>query len=151
MASQVSGDYAGYGLDSGTISIFATAGDGVPLEKVEASIDAVLADVAKNGVTAGELERARSNFLADYIYESDNQSTLARRYGWGLTVGRSVAQIEAWPDSIAKVTVDDIKKVAAEYLDLRHSVTGYLMPDKSGVAQQGAPAAAPPAANSVVR
>ena len=151
VASQVGGDYAGYGLDSGTISLYATAADGVPLSKVEESVDAVLADVAKTGVTAGELERAKSNFLADYVYESDNQATLARRYGWGLTVGRTVAQIEAWPDAIAKVTLDDIKNAAAEYLDLRHSVTGYLMPDKSGVAQRGAPEATPPAANSVLR
>jgi zinc protease len=151
IAAQVSGDYAGYGLDSGTISIYATAADGVELPKVEAAIDAVLADVAKNGVTAGELERAKSGFLADYIYESDNQASLARRYGWGLTVGRTVAQIESWPDNIAKVTLDDIKRMAGEYLELRHSVTGYLMPDKSGVAQQNAPAAAPPASNSVVR
>ena len=151
VASQVSGDYAGYGLDGGTISLFATAADDVPLAKVEASVDAVLAEIASNGVTEGELKRAKSGFLADYIYESDNQATLARRYGWGLTAGRSVAQIEAWPDQIAKVTLDDIKNAAAEYLDMRHSVTGYLMPDKSAAAQRGVQDAAPPASNSVLR
>jgi zinc protease len=33
------------------------------------------------------------------------------------------------------VTADDVKKVAAEYLALKDSVTGYLVPDQSAVAQ----------------
>jgi zinc protease len=147
LASSAGGDYSGSGLDSGTISIYGVAADGVPLPKVEAAIDDVFAGIVKNGVTAAELERAKSSYLADYIYESDNQATLARRYGWNLAVGRTVADIESWPDAISKVTLDDIKKVAAEYLDDRLSVTGYLVPDKSGVAQS--PAAAAP--DQVVR
>ena len=58
----------------------------------------VLDEVRANGVTAAELERAKKTFLADYVYESDNQATLARRYGWGLAVGRGVSDIESWPD-----------------------------------------------------
>ena len=150
VASQVSGDYQGYGLDSGTITLYGVASDGVELSKVEAAADAVLADVVKNGVTAAELERAKNSYLADYVFESDNQQSLARRYGWGMAVGRTVEKIESWPANISKVTLEDIKKVAAEYLDMRHSVTGYLLPDKSGVAQRGAPPAAAPS-NSVVR
>ncbi len=107
----------------------------MPLEKVEAAIDDVLADIVKNGVTEAELTRAKSSYLADYVYDSDNQATLARRYGWNLAVGRTVADVEAWPANISKVTADDVKKVAAQYLDLKDSVTGYLIPDQSGVAQ----------------
>ena len=150
LASSAAGDYSGSGLDSGQLSVYAVASDGVALEKVEAMTDQVFAEIAKNGVTAAELERAKSTNIADYIYESDNQATLARRYGWNLAVGRTVADIESWPDAIAKVTLDDIKKVAGVYLDMRHSVTGYLVPDKSVAAQRVAPAA-PAASGSVVR
>jgi zinc protease len=135
LASSAGGDYSGYGLDGGSISLYAVAADGVPLAKVEAAADDVLADIVKNGVTDAELARAKSSYLADYVYDSDNQATLARRYGWNLAVGRSVADVEAWPANISKVTADDVKKVAAQYLDLRHSVTGYLIPDQTGVAQ----------------
>jgi zinc protease len=89
----------------------------------------------KNGVTEAELARAKRSYLADYVYESDNQATLARRYGWNLAIGRTVADVEGWPEAISKVTADDVKKVAAEYLNLKASVTGYLTPDQSGVAQ----------------
>jgi len=150
VASTVSGDYSGYGLDGGTISIVAVANDGVPLAKVEQAMDGVLSDVAKNGITEKELERAKSSFIADYVYESDNQATLARRYGWGLAVGRTVEQIEDWPKAIAAVTVADIKKAAAEFLDIRGSVTGTMVPDKASVAR-GGDVAPPPAANSTLR
>ncbi|WP_291157932.1 pitrilysin family protein [Hyphomicrobium sp.] len=135
LASSAGGDYSGYGLDGGTISLYAVAADGVPLEKVEAASDEVLADIVKNGVTEQELTRAKNSYLADYVYDSDNQATLARRYGWNLAVGRTVADVEAWPANISKVTAEDVKKAAAKYLDLNDSVTGYLVPDQSGVAQ----------------
>jgi zinc protease len=128
VASSTGGGYQGAGLDSGKLSIYAVAADGTPLEKIEAELDAVLADVRENGVTAAELERAKNGYVADFIYESDNQMTLARRYGWGIAVGRTVAQMDGWPDEIAKVTLDDIKKVARAYIDPRRSVTGTLVP-----------------------
>ena len=75
-----------------------------------------------------ELERAKRVFIADYIYESDNQSTLARRYGFGLVVGQTIEDIETWPEEIRKVKLDDLKRVAAKYFDIKSSVTGYLRP-----------------------
>jgi len=129
IAATTGGDFSGWGLDSGAISLYAVAGPGVGLDKIEAEVDAVLQDVRSNGVTAAELERAKKTFLADYIYESDNQASLARRYGWGVAVGRSIADIEAWPHAIARVTLEDVKKAAANYLDMRHSVTGWLTPE----------------------
>ena len=128
LASSAGGYYGGSGLDSTRIAVYAVPADGVAMDKVEAAIDAVLAEVKANGVSAAELERAKATYIAEYVYESDNQSTLARRYGWGLVVGRTIADIDAWPDRIAKVTAEDVKKAAGTYLDLRRSVTGTLIP-----------------------
>jgi zinc protease len=115
-------------MDFGKIAVYAVPADGHTLERVEAGIDAVLAEVAGNGVTDEELDRAKKAYLAEYIYESDSQSTLARRYGWGLVIGRTLAEIDAWPEQIAKVTRDDIRKVAVRYFQARRSVTGTLIP-----------------------
>jgi zinc protease len=139
LASSASGWYSGAARDSGKISIHAVAADGVGVEKVEAGFDAVMAEVRANGVTEAELERARKAYLAEYIYESDNQTSLARRYGWSLTVGRSLKDIEEWPARISKVTIDDIKKVADKYLDIRHSVTGTLIPIAPAPKAEGKP------------
>ena len=120
----------------GKIAVYAIPADGVSLETVEKAIDEVLADIIENGVTEAELARAKKAYLAEYVYESDNQATLARRYGWGLVVGRTVEDIEAWPERIAKVTLDDIKMVARRYLDPRRSVTGTLIPVAPDVVQE---------------
>lgn len=123
------GSYSGSGLDSGTFSIYAVANEGANLEKVEALADAVLEDIRENGVTEAELERAKKSLRASYIYNSDSQESLARRYGWGLVVGRSISDVENWPEAISKVTNDDLKKAAREFLDDRRSVTGWLEPE----------------------
>ena len=128
VASSAGGWYSGAARDSGKIALYGVPADGVELDKVEAAIDAVLAEIRAKGVTAAELDRAKKTYLADFVYESDNQASLARRYGWSLTVGRTVKDIEDWPDRIAKVTVEDAHKAARKHLDIRRSVTGTLVP-----------------------
>jgi zinc protease len=144
VASSASGWYSGGGLDSGKIGLYAIGTDAQSLEKIEAAIDAVLKDVRDNGVTQAELDRAKSSFLADYIYESDSQNTLARRYGWALTVGRTLADVESWPDAVSKVTLDDVKRAASKHLDIRRSVTGRMLPEAPETASSGEAASAKP-------
>ncbi len=135
VASSAGGYFAGSGMDSGKIGIYGVPADGVTLERLEEGIDAVLAEVMDKGVTDDELARAKTGYMAEYIYESDNQTTLARRYGWGLVVGRSIADVDAWPSMISKVTLDDVKKAAAKHFDIRKSVTGRLIPVAAGGAE----------------
>lgn len=141
VASSASGYYSGGGMDSGKIGIGAIVADGQDVAKVEAAIDGVLADIKANGVTAEELDRAKKAYLAEYIYETDNQATLARRYGWGVVLGRTVEQIDAWPRDISKVTLEQIKEAAQKHLDIRRSVTGVMIPVADS--DQAAPKAAP--------
>jgi zinc protease len=131
LASSAGGWYSGLNLDSGTIGLYAVAAEGVPLDKLEAGIDRVLHELREHGVTAAELERAKKAFIADFIYESDSQSALARRYAQGKLLGMTIEQIDAFPATIAKVTVEDVKRVAVKHLDIRHSVTGWLIPTAS--------------------
>jgi zinc protease len=148
IASSAGGWYSGLYLDSGSIGVYAVAADGVPLDRVEQSIDQVLRDLRENGVTQAELDRAKRQFLAEFVYESDSQEALARRYGTGLALGLTVEQIGSWPDAIAQVTLADLQRAAAKHLDIRRSVTGTLVPaDSEQESAAGpAPAVAGPAA-----
>ncbi len=143
IASSAGGWYSGDGLDSGKVAVYAVAADDVDLTDVEREIDAVLAEVRTGGVTEAELKRAKMGLTADYIYEADSQSSLARRYGWGVVVGQSLAEIEAWPDEIGKVTAEDVKAAAAEFLDVKRSVTGRLLPSEVTTGAAPTPAAVP--------
>jgi zinc protease len=137
IASSAGGYYYGGGMDSGKIGLYAVPAENATagsLDKIEAGIDAVLTEIKDKGVTDAELKRAKTGYIAEYIYESDNQATLARRYGGGLVIGRTIADIDAWPDRISKVTLADVKKAAAKHLDIRRSVTGRLLPETTTAA-----------------
>ncbi len=137
LAASAGGWYMSTALDYGRIGFYAIAADKNELGEIERILDEVIADVIENGLTAEELERAKNLYIADYVYESDSQSSLARRYGWGLVTGLTIADIEAWPERLRAVTLEDVKKVARKYLDIRRSVTGWLEPAPAHTARDG--------------
>src|SRR5262249_585479 len=139
IASNAGGWYAGTGLDGGTIGVYAVATPGVGLDRVEASIDAVLRELCEKGGTEDELSQAKKACIREFIYESDSQSQLARRYGEGLLIGQTLDEINDWPTAIMKVTAEDILQVANTHLDLRKSVTGTLLPAAPEAVAQPAP------------
>lgn len=134
-ASSAGGWYSASALDSGAISVYGVVAGKTPIDEVEASIDAVISDLLKNGVTQAELDRARNSYIADYIYEADSQSSLARRYGWAMIMGRSLEEVENWPERLKSVSVDDVLAAARKYLTPKNSVTGVLLPEPRNAAE----------------
>jgi zinc protease len=119
--------YSDTALDYGKFGVYGTPKPGKTLYDVETAIDAVLADVSENGITADELELAKSRLIADAVYAQDNQTTLARWYGAALATGQTVDMVRAWPEEIRAVTADAVHDAARTWLDRRASVTGYLV------------------------
>jgi zinc protease len=65
--------------------------------------------------------------IAEAIYAQDNQATLARWYGGRAHHGpQHRRDIRSWPDRIRAVTAEQVRE-AAEWLDKKRSVTGYLI------------------------
>jgi len=121
--------YSSTALDYGKIGIYGSPKPGTSLTQIEDGIDAVIAELIDRGITADELDRAKSRLIADAVYAQDNQATLARWYGAALTTGSTVEQVRAWPDHIRAVTADAVREAARHWLDRRRSVTGYLVKD----------------------
>ena len=119
--------YSGTALDYATFGIYGMPKPGATLHDVETGIDAILADVAEHGVTAGELDRAKIGLIASAVYAQDNQAALARWYGAALATGQTVDMVRTWPDRIRAVTADAVQQAAHDWLDIRRSVTGYLV------------------------
>lgn len=128
LATEAGGGYSGSGLDSGRLSIYAIPAAGVPVGKVEDAMEAVLAGIRENGITQEELDRARTEAVANYVYGSDSQTSLARRYGWALVTGRTIEDVESRVERLEDVSLADVKRVANKYLDETQSVTGVLLP-----------------------
>lgn len=118
--------YYGYGLDAGVFFLRADTRS-ADLATLEATVDAATDDVCKNGFSELELEEAKKALVSGQ--EGNNQDRLVRRYGGELALGRTIEQVKSWPEAIAKVTAEDVKRVANEYLDPARSVTGCLVPE----------------------
>lgn len=127
IADNAGGFYQGSALDQTRFGIYAIPQPGVPFKACEDAIDEVIADVIKNGVSADELQRAKTRMIADAVYAEDNQATLARWYGTALTTGSTVDDVKAWPDRIRAVSAEAVREAARTWLDRRRSVTGYLV------------------------
>jgi zinc protease len=119
--------YDGTALDYGKFGIYGSPKPGVTLHDVETGVDTVLADVVDRGITADELDRAKTRLIADAVYAQDNQAALARWYGAALATGETVDMVRSWPDRIRAVTADAVQQAARTWLDRRRSVTGYLV------------------------
>jgi len=100
---------------------------GVTLDEAEAALDEVLAAFLETGPDPEHLDRIKSRLRAQDIYDRDDVSALAQRYGQALTQGLTVADVQAWPDILQQTTAEDIMAAARAVFDRRRSVTGYLM------------------------
>ena len=127
-AASAGGWYSDSGLDDGRVAFYAIGAEKVTPAELEKAIDGVVAELRETGVTQGELDRARSAYLAEFVYTTDSQSRMARHYGWRLATGMTVADVEEWPERLKQITVDDIRAVARKYLVEKNSVTGILVP-----------------------
>jgi zinc protease len=129
LAVNAGASYQGTALDDTQFTLSASPKPGVEFAAVEQAIDAVIAEVAQNPVRAEDLERVKTQLIAEAIYAQDNQASLARWYGAALTTGLSVDDVRSWPDRIRAVTAEQVRAAAQKWLDKKRSVTGYLIKD----------------------
>ena len=123
-------------LDASSFTLVVVPAPGVSLEKAEAALDEVLAEVIAEGIDADQLDRIKFQIKASQIYALDNPASIARRYGNALTTGLTVEDVQDWPDVLQAVTGEDIVAAAQKVFDRRQSVTGYLMAPDAQTPQQ---------------
>jgi zinc protease len=129
LAVGASAAYQSASLDETQFVIAAAPIAGVEFSEIEQVFDKVISDVVQHPPAAEDLERVKTQLVAAAIYAQDNQATLARWYGGGLTTGSSIEDIRSWPDRIRAVTAEQVRAVAQKWLDRKRSVTGYLIKD----------------------
>ena len=129
LAANAGAYYSSTSLDQSRFMLYATPSPGVSLAKLEVAIDATLVAALKDGFTAKALERSRTGLLAAAVYARDNLFTSPRIFGDALTSGLSVARVEAWPDEVRAVSMEQVMAAGRAVLDMRRSVTGLLLPE----------------------
>src|SRR5262249_11338925 len=127
IANSAGASYSGNAVDMSVFSIYATPRPHVALPDLEAAVDAVIDEIAGNGVTPEELERAKNRMIAEAVHAGNNHPTLARGTGSPRAPGPPAGDVRSWPEPTRALTADGVRAAARTWLDKHTSVTGYLI------------------------
>ena len=144
LAAAAGTGYSGSNHDYSTFYVYASPRTGVEVERLQKAIEAELAKLLEKGVTAEEVARAKQVLVDRAAFSHDNLRTGAMSFGVALTTGRSVADVEAWPDRIGQVTVDDVNAAARHVIKDTSAVTAILLGIDKKTTERKAQMAPPP-------
>jgi zinc protease len=130
LATNAGSWYMGDAVDLTRFAVYALPREGVDLKTLEKATEAVISGLIED-LMERELNRAKTQLIADTIYARDSQATLARMYGSTLAVGGAVKDVENWPARIDAVTLAEVTAVAKKRLVPRIAVTGYLLKEEA--------------------
>lgn len=122
------GWYDGDGRGPGTIGFFVSPADGTTLDAAEAALREEIAKLLENGVTESEVQRAIVRLQDAAATARDSLSGPAMTIGRALATGKSLEDVETWPDRIGAVTTDQVNEAARKYLSRPGEVVSRLLP-----------------------
>ncbi|MCF2504367.1 insulinase family protein [Dyadobacter sp. CY107] len=130
LATNVS-SFTDQSFDPSLFIIYAIAGNNVTAQDLEKAIDNQIDMVIKNGVKDEELQKVKNQKLMEFYHTLETINGKANSLGsYDVFFGDYKKMFEA-PDLYKKVTVEDIKRVAAKYFTDRNRTVGYLLPEKA--------------------
>jgi zinc protease len=127
LALEAGGDYSPLTLDPDTFTFYVTVLPGRTVEEAERALDAEVARLRTELVSDEELQRAKNQLEAAYLFGQDSvfrrSATLARYEllgGWRLR--------DAYLPGIRAVTREDVRRVAERHLVAERRTTAILIP-----------------------
>jgi len=116
-------------LDLATFGFYATPKKGVAIDSLETALETVVKAALKDGLTQEEVARAKQHMQQQAVYARDSLDGPARIVGSALATGRSLEDVETWPQHIGAVTLDEVNAAARLVIHDETAVTGVLLPE----------------------
>lgn len=126
---ETSADYATLSINPRYFTVNATLNPGKNLEDLKQATAQIITDLLKNGITEEELKAAKRDLLAGIAFACDGNDGAVKAFS-GLAYGFSVDDLEAWPQRIESVTLDQVNKAAQAIFKKGSFVTAVVSPDK---------------------
>lgn len=126
------GAFSDLGFDPGLVWIYAMLPPGADVAKAQALLDDELARIARDGVTAAELDKARNLQLSAFWRQMVTINGKARMLGTYEVFDGDYREAFNAPTRFASVTAADIQALAAKLLRQRNRTTGLLLPAADG-------------------
>ena len=129
LALGVDADYEGLSVDPTVFSITAQVMPDKDPAEVERAIDSLVARMRAELISEKELEKAKNQVEASFVFGQDSVFGQAMRIGQYESVA-GWRLLDSYLAGIRKVTAADILKVAKQYLDTDRRTVGTLIPIK---------------------
>lgn len=113
LASEVSASAMGL-KDSGVFMIMAAGNEKVQAKTLQKEILAILERVKQGQITQEELDTAKRNMQASFVYSLEKSSSVAGLFGAFLVRG-DVAPLLRYEEEFSKLTLADLTRVAQKY------------------------------------
>lgn len=102
------------------------------VDALEAALREEVAALREAPVGEEELERARSQLLADHLFELDSVFYQAMQIGQLETTGIGWEALREFEERVRAVTAEDLQRVAREYLTRDRLTVGVMLPEAEG-------------------
>lgn len=113
LASEVSASAMGL-KDSGVFMIMAAGNEKVRAKTLQKEILGILERVKQGQITQEELDTAKRNMQASFVYSLEKSSSVARLFG-AFLVRDDVAPLLRYEEEFSKLTLADLTRVAQKY------------------------------------
>ena len=131
IAASYSGDISPQ-VDPGWYELEAIPNSGTSLETLQQKMDAVLEQVKKEKVTPEELRRAKETARVSMFLGNDSIKNQAYALGYFETIYGDWRVIDKLSEHYAKVTQEDLLRVAQKYLVSTNRTVGNFIPTSQG-------------------
>ena len=111
--------------DPGIFMFMAVANEGVDAKEIENEILDTIAQIKKGEVSQKDIDKLKINTKADFIFSLESSTEVASLYGSYL-VRDNIKPLLNYEENVAKLTKDDLIKVANKYLIKSNSTTVIL-------------------------
>jgi zinc protease len=125
----IDADYSGISIDPAGLSIYAQLLPGIEPAAVEREIEGGIEKVKSELIAERELQKAKNQVEAAFVFAQDSIFGQAMKIGYYEAVG-GWRQMDSYLDGIRKVTREDIRRVARQYLVQDRRTVGTLIPTK---------------------
>jgi zinc protease len=126
----IDADYSAVSMDATGFAVSAQLLPGAELAKVEREIDRILDKVRVELVSERELQKAKNQIEAAFIFGQDSIFGQAMKTGYYEMVG-DWRLVDSYLDGMRKVTREDLRRVAQKYLQPDNRTVGTLIPAKA--------------------
>ena len=130
LASGIGADYSGVSIDPSGFSILAQLLPGKDAEELEREIDRQLERLKSELITDKELQKAKNQVEAAFVFAQDSIFGQAMKIGYYEVAG-GWRQMNGYLDGIRKVSREDIRRVAKKYLVRDRRTVGILVPTQA--------------------